>query len=94
MLGTRIELCFLLVRVSFGTLFNNWATARQQAEQYQQQKSRVREQRKRIEQLEAVLNRLSCSHSCDELTLARGQRSLAAAQEAAPLESRRVSVMI
>jgi len=93
-LGTRIELCFLLVRVSFGTLFNNWATARQQAEQYQQQKSRVREQRKRIEQLEAVLNRISCSHSCDEFTLTRGQRSLTAAQGAVPSECRKMSVMI
>ena len=31
-LGTRIELCYLFVKISFGTEFNKWATTRQARE--------------------------------------------------------------
>jgi hypothetical protein len=44
-LGTRIELCVIFVRISFGVEPNHWASPRQQEQQ-------IREQRARIEQLE------------------------------------------
>jgi len=49
-LGTRIELCYLFVRITLSSEPNTWATPRQQEKQ-------LRSQHKRIEELEAALKR-------------------------------------
>ena len=68
-LGTRIELCCLLVRISFGSELNKWASPRQQERQLRQQHEVALLLHKRIEGLEATLdvnNMLSTSvHAFD-----------------------------
>ena len=61
MLGTRIELCYLFVKVSFGTEHNLWATPRQQETQLREQERQLHGQRKRIEELEAALRKTNSS---------------------------------
>mmetsp|Transcript_1998 Transcript_1998/g.5040 ORF Transcript_1998/g.5040 Transcript_1998/m.5040 type:complete len:1003 (+) Transcript_1998:348-3356(+) len=57
-LGTRIELCRLFVRISFGSELNKWASPRQQEKQLREQHEADLLQRKRIEGLEAALGTL------------------------------------
>jgi len=61
MLGTRIELCYLFVKVSFGTEHNFWATPRQQETQLREQERQLFGQRKRIEELQAALRKTNSS---------------------------------
>ena len=55
MLGTRIELAYILVRITFDSEPNLWISARQQSSHRLAQDRLLNEQRKRIEELQAAL---------------------------------------
>jgi len=57
LLGTKIELCHLLVHVDLGSEVNVWQTIRQQTRQLKEQQAAKRNLTKRIAELEAAVAR-------------------------------------